>query len=719
MRRRTFLAASLAASGGFVLALRPSSSRLQQAAAEVGAFIRIDPDGAVTIAGKNPEIGTGVKTSLPMIIAEELDVEWARVRVEQAPLDPKYGEQFTGGSTGVWGNWNGLRRAGAAARAMLVSAAAARWSVDPATCSTEAGFVIHQSSGQRLGYGAVAADAARLPVPKEPQLKVRAQYRIVGKRIPDVDTASIARGAIAYGLDVRFAGMRYAAVARPPFGAKIVSFDPAPALAIPGVRQVVRIPGLPNPIDLRDGVAVIADHTWAAFQGRAALRIVYDESSSSAESTARHFDRCREALKGGGETVLRTDGDVDAAMAVAAGTRTLEAQYEVPFLSHVPMEPVNYAAWVHDGRCDLYGPTQNPEGARDLASTLTGIPVANITVKLARSGGGFGRRLMTDYAGEAAFLSKQSGTPVQLVRSREDDITHDYYRPAGIHHFRAALGSDGRISAWSHHLANTSRYGYARRENPSQSELYRDDIPAACIPNFRLAHTNIVTAIPTGAWRATLHSSNAFAVQGFLDEMAHLAGRDPLEFRLELLGEDRDLRYRDHGGPVLSTARLKGVLRLAAERAGWGTPPPSGIGRGIAAHFTFSGYVGVVAEVAMEENEIRVRKLVAAVDSGLIVNPNGAEQQVVGGLIDGVQAALRGEITVEGGRTREKNFGDYRLMRINEVPAIEVHFVESAHPPTGLGEPGVSPVAPAIANAVFKATGQRLRRLPFRLSSRA
>ena len=717
MRRRTFLAASLSASGAFLLTLRRSQA--QQGAAAIGPFVRIDPDGAVTIMGKNPEIGTGVKTSLPMIIAEELDVEWSRVRVEQAPLDMKYGDQFTGGSTGVWTNWNELRRAGAAARAMLVTAAATRWSVEPASCATDGGFVIHQTSGRRLGYGALAADAAHMQVPREVTLKERSRYRIVGKRIHDVDTAEIARGRVTYGLDVRFPGMKYAAVARPPFGAKVVSFDPAPALAVPGVRQVVRITGLQNPTDMQDGVAVIADNTWAAFQGRAALRVTWDESTSASESTTRLFERCREALRGPGETVLRTDGDVNAVMAAAAAMRTLEAQYEVPFLAHVPMEPVNCTAWVHDGRCEVYGPMQNPEGARDLAAQVTGIPAAQVSVRMARSGGGFGRRLMSDYAGEAAFLSKESGTPVQVVRSREDDITHDYYRPAGIHHFRAALGADGRISAWSHHLANTSRYAYALRENPSQSELYRDDIPAACVPNFRLAHTNIQSAIPAGAWRATLHSSNAFAVQGFLDEIAHLAGRDPLEFRLELLGEDRDLRYRDHGGPVLSTARLKGVLRLAAERAGWGSPAPSGIGRGIAAHFTFSGYVGVVAEVAVVDNEIRVRKLVAAVDSGLIVNPNGAEQQVVGGLLDGVQAALRGVINVENGRTREKNFGDYRLLRINEVPTIEVHFVESPHPPTGLGEPGVSPVAPAIANAVFKATGQRLRRLPLQLSTRA
>jgi isoquinoline 1-oxidoreductase beta subunit len=713
MRRRTFLAATVTAGGAFVLAVRPSRASGAARNAELGPFIRIDPDGTVTIMAKNPEIGTGVKTSLPMIIAEELDAEWSRVRVEQAPLDRKFGGQFTGGSTGVWTNWDGLRQAGAAVRSMLVTAAATRWSVEPATCGTEAGFVLHGATGRRLGYGELAAAAAALPVPRDAPLKDRSRYRIVGRRIPDVDTGSIVRGQVTYGLDVRFPGMRFAAVARPPYGATVASFDPSAALAVPGVRQVVKISGLANPTDLQDGVAVIADNTWAAFQGREALRVTWNESASSTEGTARLFERCREALRGGGQTVLRTDGDVDAA--IAASSRTLDAQYDVPFLSHVPMEPVNCTAWVHDGRCEIHGPMQSPGGARAIAAEVTGISPAQVSVVMARSGGGFGRRLMSEYAAEAAFLSRESGTPVQVVRSREDDISHDYFRPAGVHHFRAALGADGRVSAWSHHLANTSRYAYALRENPHQSELYPDDIPAACVPNFRLAHTNIASAIPVGAWRATLHSSNAFAVQGFMDEMAHLAGRDPLDFRLDLLGEDRDLRYRDHGGPVLSTARLKGVLRLAAERAGWGTPPPSGLGRGIAAHFTFSGYVGVVAEVAVEGNEIRVRKLVAAVDSGLIVNPNGAEQQVVGGLLDGVQAALRGEINVEGGRPREKNFGDYRLLRINEVPAIEVHFVESQHPPTGLGEPGVSPVAPAIANAVYSLTGRRLRKLPLRL----
>lgn len=358
---------------------------------------------------------------------------------------------------------------------------------------------------------------------------------------------------------------------------------------------------------------------------------------------------------------------------------------------------------------------QDPDGVRQLAARVTGIPPGRVSVQMARSGGGFGRRLMSEYGAEAAFLSKAVGTPVQVVRSREDDIRHDFYRPAGLHRFQAGLGPDGRIVAWTHRLANTSRYAYARNGRPPErSELYPDDPPAALVPNFQLEYANVPTAIATGAWRATLHSANAFAVQGFLDELAHTAGRDPLEFRLDLLGADRDLPYRDHGGPTLSTARLKSVLRLAAERAGWGGAPPAGIGRGIAGHFTFSGYVGLVAEASLAEGRVRVHRLVAAVDCGLVVNPSGATGQVEGAMLDALQAALYGEITVQRGRVTQGNLGEYRLLRMAEIPRLEVYFVSSPHPPTGLGEPAVSPVAPAIANAVFALTGQRLRSLPFR-----
>lgn len=713
--RRGFIAAGLAATGGLFLTIRLRAEAQTPAGAagsELGAFVRIDPDGTVTLFAKNPEIGTGVKTSLPMILAEELDADWTRVRVEQAPLHQRYGDQFTGGSTGVWQNWEPLRQAGATARAMLVAAAAARWGVEAAECRTEPGIVVHQPTGRRLGYGEVAADAARRPVPSSPRLKERSEYRIVGKPTAGVDHAAIVRGAAIYGLDVRWAGMVYAAIARPPFGAGLVGFDPARALQVPGVTRVVRVTGLDNPIDMQEGVAVIATNTWAAFAGRAALEVEWDEAASAGESTAAVRSRCLEQVGRPG-TVVRSDGDTASALAGAA--QVIEADYAVPFLAHVPMEPVNCSAWVRDGGCEVHGPMQSPGGVRLLVTRVTGIPRERVTVRMARAGGGFGRRLMSEYGAEAAFLSKAVGAPVQLVRSREDDLRHDFYRPSGVHRFQAGLDAGGRVVAWTHRLANTSRYAYARNGRPpEQSELYPDDPPAAMIPAFRLEYSNVETAIPTGAWRATLHSANAFAVQGFLDELAHAAGRDPLQFRLDLLGSDRELPYRDHGGPVLNTGRLKGVLRLAAERAGWERAPPSGVGRGIAAHFTFGGYVAVVAEASLAAGQVRVHRLVAAVDCGLVVNPSGAQGQVEGAMLDALQAALYGEVTVERGRVRQGNLGDYRLLRMAEIPRLEAHFVPSPHPPAGLGEPAVSPVAPAIANAVFALTGRRLRSLPFR-----
>jgi isoquinoline 1-oxidoreductase beta subunit len=647
-----------------------------------------------------------------MILAEELDVDWSRVRVEQAPLHQRYGDQFTGGSTGVWQNWDPLRRAGASARAMLVAAAAARWRVDAAECGTESGTVVHPPTGRRLGYGEVAAAAAGFPVPSDPRLKERSEYRIIGRPAGGVDNPAIVRGAAIYGLDVRWPGMVHAAIARPPFGARLVGFDASRALLVPGVTGVLRVAGLENPIDMQEGVAVIATNTWAAFAGRDALAVEWDESGSAGESSAAIRARCLEQVARPG-TVVRSDGD--PAVALAGAARVISADYEVPFLAHVPMEPVNCSAWVRDGACEIHGPMQSPGGVRQLVTRVTGIPPERVTVRMARAGGGFGRRLMSEYGAEAAFLSKAVGGPVQLVRSREDDLRHDFYRPSGVHRFQAGLDAGGRVVAWTHRLANTSRYAYARNGRPPEhSELYPDDPPAGMIPAFRLEYSNVETAIPTGAWRATLHSANAFAVQGFLDELAHAARRDPLDFRLDLLGPDRELPYRDHGGPVLSTGRLKGVLRLAAARAGWGTAPPAGVGRGIAAHFTFGGYVAVVAEASLAGGQLRVHRLVAAVDCGLVVNPSGAQGQVEGAMLDALQAAHYGEATVERGRVRQGNLGEYRLLRIAEIPTLEAHFVASPHPPAGLGEPAVSPVAPAIANALFALTGRRLRSLPFR-----
>jgi isoquinoline 1-oxidoreductase beta subunit len=417
------------------------------------------------------------------------------------------------------------------------------------------------------------------------------------------------------------------------------------------------------------------------------------------------------AVERPGERV-RSDGDVEAAFAGAA--RTVEATYEVPLLAHAPMEPVNCLADVRPDRAEIWGPMQDPDGVRELAARVTGLDPGAVTVHMTRSGGGFGRRLLSDYGAEAAYLSKAVGRPVQVLWTREEDLAQDFYRPCGVHRLRAAVNDAGRIVAWDQRLANPSRYAYAKAKRPRvDSELYADDFPARCLPHVRVTYTPIESGIPGGAWRSTLHSSNAFAVQSFVDELAHVVARDPLAFRLELLGAPRRLEYKGHGGPVFDTGRLAGVLRLAAERAGWSRPLSPGRARGIAGHFTFGSYAAHVVEVSHEpKGGVRVDRIVVAVDCGQVVNLSGAEAQVQGGVLDGLGAALHGEVTVQRGRVQQKNFDGYPLLRLREAPPVEVHFVPSGAPPSGLGEPPVPPVAPALANAVFALTGTRIRRLP-------
>ena len=721
--RRTFVRTGATAAGGlFVAIMLPGQAEAadgdtivarrnpKAAPSQLGAFVEIDTDGTVTIAAKNPEIGTGTKTSLPMIVAEELDVAWENVRVVQAPLDRRFGSQFTGGSTGVSSNWVALRRAGASARYLLVSAAAARWGVDAASCRTEAGSVIHDASSRRLGYGELAAEAARAQVPNDVPVKPASSFKLLGTRIGNVDTKAIARGTQRFGIDVTRPGLLIASILHAPFGARTASVDDARALAVQGVRRVVRIAPRENPTELREGVAVIADNTWAAFEGRRLLNVTWDDTGSAAATTPALAAAFRAALEKPGLRI-RNDGDVDNVLSSAV--KKLDVVYEIPFIAHVPMEPVNYTADVRGDRAEVWGPTQDPADVQDLVAQVANIPRANVTVHMERSGGGFGRRLMVDYAAEAAYLSKAVGAPIKVVRPREDDLQHDYYRPSGLHRVRAAVDSSGTAIAWAQHLANTSRYAFAMRPDPVKSELYPDDFPAACLPNVRFEYTGVPSAVPIGAWRATLHSANAFVVQSAVDELAYLAGKDPLAFRLEMLGAPRRLQYADHGGPIFDTGRLAGVLRLAAERAGWGTPLPSGRARGIAGHFTFGSYAAHVAEVSVDAaGRPRVHRIVAAVDCGLLVNESGAEAQVQGGVIDGLSAALYGQVTMNRGRVDQANFNDYRLVRMREAPRVEVHFVTSAEAPSGLGEPPVSPVAPAVANAIFAASGKRIRKMP-------
>jgi isoquinoline 1-oxidoreductase subunit beta len=723
LSRRDFVRIGATAAGGFFVAtfvhrLPQSASRGGSAAAPhaLGAFVEIDADGVVTIAAKNPEIGQGVKTSLPMLVAEELDVDWTRVRVRQVDLDEsRYGDQFAGGSTAISDNWLALRRAGAVARASLIAAACARWSVAPGECDTGSGAVLHRATKRRLTYGALAGDAATQHVdPAIVALKSPDRFRLIGTRVRTVDVSSVVTGKAEYGIDVRLEGLLRATIVQAPFGARFASVDDSAARLIPGVRRVLRVSGLPGEADRIDALAVVAEHTWTAFKAARALRPTWAPVDGQPPNGT---DAVRAAMQRGLETpgdVIRNDGDVDARLAAAA--RVVEATYELPLLAHAPMEPMNCTADVRADECHIWGPLQNPGGAVDLAAAITGMAPSRIHVHLARSGGGFGRRLMNDHVAQAVFIAKTMQAPVQLVWTREEDLRHDLYRPAAMHRLRGALDDGGRVIVWDHHLANPSRYAWARsKQPPVASELYKDDFPAQCVPNCRLSYTLVPSSIPTGAWRSTLHSSNAFAVESFIDELAHAANRDSLQFRLDLLGAPRTLPYHDHGGPIFDTGRLAAVLRLAAERAGWNRPTAKGRARGIAGHFTFGGYAAHVVELSRRADGIRIERIVCAVDIGTVVNLSGAEAQAQGGTLDGLGAALHGAVTVKDGVPVQSNFHDYPLLRFAEAPRVDVEFVASRESPRGMGEIAVPSIAPALANALFALTGHRARALPIQL----
>lgn len=733
LTRRDFLRVSLAASGGLVVAWAAPGLSPEAAAsgAQLGFFVRIDADGTVTLGAPNPDMGQGVRTSLPMLLAEELDVDWQRVRVEQMPLgiirDPagtgytwKYGiGQGAGGSTSVSDSWRPLRLIGARARQLLVLAGAERWGVPAADCSTEPGFVVHAASGRRLAYAELAARAAELTAPTgDPPLKDAARYRIIGKAVRGVDVPAIVEGRAEFGLDARLPGLLRAVVARCPyFDGGIESFDASETLKVPGVRQVVRIDAEPSGkayTILATGLAVVADTTWAAMQGRERLKVNWTRGPFSTENTAQFEADCRAALEQRGQIVL-DNGNFDAALSAAA--HTFEARYWLPYVSHCTLEPQNCIAWVQADKCTVIGPIQMPGGASRLAAQLTGLDRLNIEVRMTRLGGGFGRRLTVDYAGEAVMISKAARAPVQVVWTRTDDLRHDFYRPSGMHHLRAGVDASGRVTAWTHRLASASKY--YRRDNvkPEEqwsAEVYPDDFPARLVENLRLEYHSMKSGAARGSWRAPAHTANAFVVQSFLDEMAAQLKRDPLELRLAMLGEARELDYAQHGGPKFDTGRLAAVLKLAAQRSGWGTPMPRGRGRGIAGHFTFGGYVAQEIEVEVSrEGDLRILKVTGAIDCGRAVNPLGVTAQMEGGIIDGLSHALHPEITIRDGAVVQSNFNDYPLMRMPEAPrAIEVHIVPSERDPVGVGEPPISPAAPALANAIFAASGHRIRRLP-------
>ena len=725
--RRQVLVAGAGFAGSLVVGL-PTFAAEGDEQRTIGWFVQINPDGTVVVGAKDPEIGQGLRTALPMMVAEELDVEWDKVSIRQMPLGIvktadgftwKYGGgQGVGGSTGLTSNWQLMRQAGADARRQLIRAAANRLGTDESQCRTEPGVVVCTSLNARIPYSDLVVEAAALPMPEDSTaLKPIEDHRIIGTRRNTIDGRDIVTGKAKYGIDTDQPHMRYAVIARAPvLNAKVASFDDSAAREVDGVLEVFRING-PNPGEpyqiLASGVAVVATSTWAAMKGRAALEIEWEASANANDSSERFWRENEEMLKDAGQVVL-DDGDFDAAM--AAAETTVVRQYRVPFVNHAPLEPQNCYAYVKADSCHIIAPTQMPSGASRAAAAVTGIARENIHVEMTRVGGGFGRRLTNDYVAEAAMISMRTGWPIQLVWSREDDIKNDFYRPGGLHEMHAGVDSDGKVTAWAQRLASGSKY-YRRPNMPDENlysaELYIDDFPRRIVDNIRMEYFHNTIGLPRGSWRAPAHTANAFVVQSFIDEIADETGQDPLQLQLELLGESREIEYSGHGGPTYNPGRSARLLTFVAEQIGYGKDLPEGRGIGLAAHFTFGGYAAHAIEVTVADGKLSIERIVAAIDCGYAVHPNAVEAQLQGGTIDGLSTALGLEITVKDGQVQQSNFHDYPLARIAAFPSrFEAHILNWDDVPTGVGEIGLPSAAPALTNAIFAANGKRIRRLP-------
>ncbi len=738
--RRSFLKASAAAGGGLLLqAILPplatvtmaeTSGEDTGAGTALNAFIRVAPDGVVTIMSKNPEIGQGIKTMLPMVIAEELDVEWKNVRIEQAPLDhAKYGEQFAGGSMATTLNYDPLRRVGAAGRQMLVAAAAQSWHVPPSECSAEAGVVHHQKSGRSLGYGELASKAALLPAPDLAgvTLKDPKSFRIIGQPTPGVDNAKIVTGQPLFGIDVVVPGMLYAVFQKcPVFGGTVTSANIDAVRALPGVRDAFIVhareanPG-GDQEGVSDGVAIVATSWWAASRAREKLQIAWDEGPTATQSSDIFAQKAARLALETPTAFLRRDGDIASALQGAA--QVVEAAYTYPFLAHISLEPQNCTAHFSDGKVVLWAPTQNPgPGARLVAATL-GIAERNVTVNLTRVGGGFGRRLKSDFMAEAAWISKRAGAPVKLIWSREDDIQHDFYRPAGFHFFKGGLDSAGGLVAFRDHFVTFGRNGKAA----DSATMDANEFPAQLVPHLEYGQSMIELGVPTGPLRAPRSNALGFVFQSFIDELAHHAGKDPVAFRLALLGEPRGLVnsfwsfWRPKALGDFNTGRMRDVLIRVAEVSDWAHRDtlPKRTGKGVAFYFSHFGYFAEVVQATVAESgEVRLDHVWIVGDVGSqIVNPSGAENQVQGAALDGLGAALGQAITIDRGRVVQANFDSVRPLRMDQAPPVDVHFVMTDHQPTGLGEPALPPVIPALCNAIFAATGKRIRSLPIEVGA--
>jgi isoquinoline 1-oxidoreductase beta subunit len=696
LSRREFLAAGAAAGAGLVIGFYlPHHGAGNSEMFAPNAYLKIVPDGKITIVLARSEMGQGVSTSLPMILAEELEADWKQITVEQAGASTLYGDQSTGGSASVKTTWDPMRKAGATAREMLISAAALEWGVPRSACKAENSTVVHSASNRRLTYGQLAARAAILPIPTDPPLKKDAKdYKIVGHRIPRLDTATKVTGTAGYGIDFRLPGMKYAVLARcPVIGGKVASFDDQESKKISGAGYIGKISD--------SAVAVVTDSVWGAISGRRALKVTWDEGPNRDLNSAAIYAGLKQSLSRKSVSLFSA-GDV----AKASGQR-VEAEYQLPFMAHAPMEPGNSVAHFRGTTCEIWSPTQVPQDVRDSVATAVGLDPDNVKVNITYIGGGFGRRLEHDYAVEAALVSKAVNGPVQVLWTREDDMRNSTYRPASYHRLSAALDGSGWPVSFSHRVAMPAiniQKGFPL-DNGTDSEV-RDEFSFVYpFPNAAIEYVMTETPVPLGWMRSVNALQAGFASESFLDELARAGGKDPLELRLRLLAKDETLNG-------WQTARMRGVLKLAAEKAGWGKALAPGHYQGLACFACFSSYMAEVVEISMENNAPRVHKVVGAIDCGQVVNPNILEQQIHGGVIFALGNALQAQITIDKGRVVQGNFDDYPPIRMNEAPVVEAYFVESTEAPTGAGEPPVPPLAPALCNAIYAATKKRIRTLP-------
>lgn len=702
LTRRTLLKGGLALGAGLTIGFELPLGRRARAQGKVfapNAWVRIDRDGIVTVLNEKSEMGQGTLTTMAMIVADELEADWSKVKIEQAPADPVYGnpiignQQTTVGSSSIRGSIMTWRRAGAAGREMLTAAAAKKWGVPVDEVYADQGVVYHRPTGRKLSYGELVDEAAQLPVPQNPKLKTRDQFKLIGKNVPRRDTPEKVTGRALYGIDTTVPGMLVATVQRcPVFGGTVKSFDATRAKAIKGVKDVVQISG---------GVGVVADTYWTARRGREALQITWDEGAN-AKLTSAEISRGYAQLAAQPGKVARRDGDPAKALGEAA--RKIDAVYEVPFLAHATMEPMNCTAHVKPDRCDVWVPTQNQTQTQARAMQITGLPREKVFINTTYLGGGFGRRSETDFVADAVELSKVVGAPVKVIWSREDDMQHDVYRPATYNVFHAALDTAGTPTAWTHRIVGPSILIPRKRPLPPNGVDPTATDGAAnmpyAIPNVEVDWVYKDFGIPVGFWRSVGASQNAFVVESFIDELAHAAKKDPVEYRRLLLSK---------------SPKHKGVLEEAAKQAGWGTPLPAGRARGIAVAFSYGSYAAEVVEVSLApEGKPRVHRVVCAIDTGFAANPDQIRAQMEGSIVYALTAALYGEITIDKGRVVQSNFHDYPMLRIDEAPKIEVHVMESGDFVGGAGEPGVPPLAPALCNALFVLTGKRIRNQPIR-----